>query len=89
LEELDGIYNPTLRERIDRGIVRLIIGTKKRFGMGLKKSDRVSWSSPLATEPQKPVMKNFLKRKVYVNGIDKIRAADLVDMQAFKVQPWD
>jgi len=55
LEELDGIHNPTLRERIDRGIVRPIIGTKKRFGMGLKKSDRVSWSSPLATERQKPV----------------------------------
>ena len=55
LEELDCIYNSTLRERIDRGIVRPIIGTKKRFGMGLKKSDRVSWSSPLATERQKPV----------------------------------
>ena len=49
LEELDGIYNPTLRERIDRGTVRPIIGTKQRFGMGLNKDDRVSWSSPLAT----------------------------------------
>jgi len=93
LEELDGIYNPTLRERIDRGIVRPIIGTKKRFGMGLKKdkrskdehskTDRVTWSSPLATELHKPVIKNFPKRKVYVNGIDKIWTADLVDMQAF------
>jgi len=35
LEELDGIYNPTLRERIDRGIDRPIIRTKKRFRMGL------------------------------------------------------
>ena len=95
LEELDGIYNPTLPERIDRGIVRPIIGTKKRFGMGLKndcnKSDRsktersknVAWSSPLATELHKPVIKNFPKRKVYVNNIDKIWAADFVDMQAF------
>ena len=97
LAELDGIYNPTLRDRIDRGIVRPIIGTKKRFGMGLKKersenerseaerskSNRVSWSSPLATELHKPVIKNFPKRKVYVNGIDKIWAADLVEMQAF------
>ena len=83
LEELDGIYNPALRERIDRGIVRPIIGTKKRFGMGLKKGERVSWSSPLATELHKPVIKNFPKQKVYVNGIDKIWAADLVDMQAF------
>jgi len=83
LEELDGIYDPTLRERIDRGIVRPIIVTKKRFGMGLKKSGRVSWSSPLATELHKPVIKNFPKRKVYANGIDKIWAADLIDMQAF------
>jgi len=63
LDEVDGIYNPTLRERIDRGIVRPIIGIKKRFGMGLKKGDRISWSSPLATELHKPVIKNFPKRK--------------------------
>jgi len=37
LEELDGICNPTLRERMERGVVSKIIGTKKRFGMGLKK----------------------------------------------------
>jgi len=100
LVELDGIYNPTLREWIDRGIVRPIIGTKKRFRMGLKKersederseaersknerSKNVAWSTPLAEELHKPVIKNFPKRKVYVNGIDKIWAADLVDMQAF------
>jgi len=58
--------------------------------MGLKKgedehskTDCVTWSSPLATELHKPVIKNFPKRKVCVNGIDKIWAADLVDMQAF------
>jgi len=37
LQERDGIYNPTLRERMGRGVVSKIIGTKKRFGMGLKK----------------------------------------------------
>ena len=31
----------------------------------------------------KPVIKHFRKRKVIVGGIDKIWAADLVDMQAF------
>jgi len=62
--------------------------------MGLKKgnterseNDRmgayVAWSTPLAEELHKPVIKNFPKRKVYVNGIYKIWAADLVDMQAF------
>ena len=37
LDELDGIYNPTIRERLDRAVVSPIIGIKKRLGMGLKK----------------------------------------------------
>ena len=39
--------------------------------------------STLAEELHKPVIRKFEKRKVLVNGIDKIWAADLVDMQAF------
>ena len=41
LGELDGIYNPTLRERLDKSLVDKIIGTKMRFGMGVggKKSN--------------------------------------------------
>ena len=34
LTELNGIYNPTLRERMERGVVSTIIRTKKRFGWG-------------------------------------------------------
>ena len=41
------------------------------------------WTDELANELHKPVVKHFEKRKVVVNGIDKIWAADLVDMQAF------
>ena len=37
LTELNGIYNPTLRERMERGVVSTIIGTKKRFAWELKK----------------------------------------------------
>ena len=37
LDELAGIYNPTIRERFDRAVVSPIIGTKMRLGMGLKK----------------------------------------------------
>jgi len=37
LTELNGIFNPTLRERMERGVVFKIIGAKKRFGWGLKK----------------------------------------------------
>lgn len=37
LTEMDGIYNPTLREKLDRALVSKIIDTKMRFGMGLEK----------------------------------------------------
>ena len=37
LDELGRIDNPTAREKMDRGIVRPLIGTKVRFGLGIKK----------------------------------------------------
>ena len=36
LKELKGIYNPSIRERMERGLVSTLIGTKARFGMGLR-----------------------------------------------------
>ena len=85
LEELDRIFKPTLRERMEQGVVSKIIGTKKRFGWGLKNDliSRITWTDQLADELHKPVVKKFRKRKVYVNGIDRILAADFVDMQSF------
>ena len=74
LKELKGIYNPTLLERLDKSIVSKLIGTKVRWEFK-KKS--------LAEELHKPVRRKFKRRIVLVNGIDKIWAADLVDMQAF------
>jgi len=70
---------------MERGAVSKIIGTKNRFGWGLKKTTipGMTWTDQFADELHKPVVKNFRKRKVYVNGIDKIWAADLVDMQSF------
>ena len=44
--------------------------------MGVKKKS-------LAEELHKAVRRKFKKRRVLVNGIDRIWAADLVDMQAF------
>ena len=35
LEEMKNIYNPTLRERMERGIVSSLIGAKARFGWGV------------------------------------------------------
>ena len=40
-------------------------------------------ASTLAEELHKPIRRKFKKRRVLVNGIDRIWAADLVDMQAF------
>ena len=37
LEEMNNIYNPSLRERMERGLVSTLIGTKKRFGWGVRK----------------------------------------------------
>ena len=74
LKELKGIYNPTLLERLDKSIVSKLIGTKVRWEFK-KKS--------LAEELHKPVRRKFKRRIVLVNGIDKIWAADLVNMQAF------
>ena len=39
--------------------------------------------SELAEELHKPIKRKFRKRRVFVNGIDKIWAGDLADMRAF------
>ena len=36
LKELKGIYNPSIREKMERGLVSALIGTKVRFGMGVR-----------------------------------------------------
>ncbi|XP_065662524.1 uncharacterized protein LOC136085164 [Hydra vulgaris] len=43
----------------------------------------LKWADKLANELHRPVVKHFRKRKVIVNGIDEIWAADLVDMKSF------
>ena len=48
--------------------------------MGSRRKKKVS---TLAEELHKPIRRKFKKRRVLVNGIDKIWAADLVDMQVF------
>ena len=42
-----------------------------------------SYKKSLAEELHKPIRRKFKKRRVLVNGLDKIWAADLVDMQTF------
>ena len=52
LKELEDIYNPTLREKMDRSIVSKLIGTKMKFGMGVKKNLHMT---NLAEELHKPI----------------------------------
>ena len=87
LEEMKNIYNPSLRERMERGLVSTLIGTKKRFGWGVVNGTgyiKKKKFSTLAEELHRPIKRKFKKRRVIVNGIDKIWAADLADMTAFK-----
>ena len=85
LEEMKNIYNPSLRERMERGLVSTLIGTKKRFGWGVVNGTgyiKKKKFSTLAEELHRPIKRKFKKRRVIVNGIDKIWAADLADMTA-------
>ena len=54
-----------------------IIGVKHKLGLGLD----IKWNDQLAEELHKHVRNHFQKRRVMVNKIDEIWAADLVDMQ--------
>ena len=43
----------------------------------------LKFTDELAEKLHKPVTRNFQRRRVIVNGIDEISAADLIDIQAF------
>ena len=83
LNELDGIMNPTLRERIDKSIVRELIKANVHFGLGhpVKKIKNLLMNLQKSSVNQS--LENFQRTRVNVNGIDEIWAADLIDMQTF------
>ena len=85
LGELSGIFNPTLRERIDKSIVSNLIRAKVNFGLGapIKAKRILKFTDDLADELYKPVTREFQRRRVNFNGVDEIWSADLIDMQAF------
>ena len=83
LGTLSGIVNPTLRERIDKSIVGKVIKAKVNFGLGHPIKKKLKFTNELAEELYKPVTIKFLTRRVNVNSIDEIWAADEIDMQAF------
>ena len=81
LDELSGIVNPTLRERIDKSIVGKLIKAKINLGWAILLKKIKKFTNELAEELYKPVTRKF--QRVNVNSIDEILAADLIDMQAF------
>lgn len=78
LKELDVLEPKSIREKIDKRLVKSLIGAKRKFGLGV-----IAWSDPLTDELHKPVRKRFKKRKVFARETNDIMAADLVDMQYF------
>ena len=62
LAELNALTPRGRREKVDRQLVRGIIGLKHRVGMGI-------WSSQLTDELHKPVWKRFQKRSVFAKQV--------------------
>ena len=77
LAELNALVPKDRLEKVDRQLVRSIIGLKHRMGLGNE------WSNQLANELHKPVRKRFEKRTVFAKQVDGIWTADLVDMSSF------
>ena len=74
LAELNAFVPEGRREKVDRQLVRSIIGLKQRMGQG------IHWTNNLANELHKPVRR---RRTVFAKHVDDIWAADLVDMSSF------
>ena len=58
--------------------IKQIINTKQKLGLGIENDNKIS-----SEELHKPKRKNYSRRKIIVNHIDEIFAADLVEMQKF------
>ena len=77
LAELNALVSKGRREKVDRQLVRSIIGLEHRLGLD------IHWSNQQANELHKPVRIRFDKRTVFAKQVDDIWTADLVDMSSF------
>ena len=77
LVELNALVPKGRREKVDRQLVRSIIGLKHRMELC------IHWTSQLANELPKPVRRRFDKRTVFAKQVDDIWTADLVGMSSF------
>ena len=81
LEELNNLTDLNFSEKVARAVIKPIIKTKHKLGLGIKKNN-----SQEAKELHKPIIRKFKRRKVIVHKIDEIWSADLVDMRHFSKQ---
>ena len=77
LAELNALVPKDRREKVDRQLVRSIIGLKHRIGLG------IHWTNQLANELHKPARRRFDERSVFAKQVDDIWTADLVNMSLF------
>ena len=84
LNEMKNSKSSTIGEKISKYlIVKPIIYSKYKLGLGTKKPTTIKWSDKLAQELHKPIVKKFPLRRVMVSGPNKIWSADLIDMREF------
>ena len=69
---------PYKQQQYGTFIVKNIIQSKRKLGLGIENHNKT-----LSEELHKPKRKNYPRRKIIVNHIDEIFAADLVEMQKF------
>ena len=78
--ELKRLVPEGRREKMNRQLVRSIIGLKHRMGLG------IDWSNQLANELHKPTRRRFDKRNVFAKQVDDTWTADLVDCDSCTVR---
>ena len=76
LAELNTLVPKGRREKVDRQLVRSIIGLKHRLGLGMH------WTNQLTNELHTTERRRFDKRTVFAKQADDIWTADLVDMSS-------
>ena len=71
LGELNTLVQDGRREKVDRQLIRCIIGLKHEMGLGIE------WSNQLANELHKPIRRRVEKRTVFAKQVDGRWTADL------------
>ena len=77
LQQLNAITDPTIRERLDRLLIKAAIGAKLKLGIGLNPETH---KQQLANELHKPYRKPPMLLKAKVFQMDEIWSCDLVEM---------